>query len=91
MVVDDVRSLVTDHYRFRFPVAIDDEWKTLRRWWLDAHPDSWTSVSFLIDRSGVVRFVHLGGAYAPDSPEYRQMRAWIEELLAEPAKAAAAR
>jgi glutathione peroxidase-family protein len=91
MVVDDVRSLVTDHYRFRFPVAIDDKWKTLKRWWLDAHPDSWTSVSFLVDRSGVVRFVHLGGAYAPDSPEYRQMRTWIEELLAEPTPAAAAR
>jgi thiol-disulfide isomerase/thioredoxin len=84
LVVDDVRSLVTDHYRFRFPVAIDDDWKTLKRWWLDAHPRSWTSMSFLVDRGGTVRYVHLGGEYATDSADYRQMKAWIEELLAEP-------
>jgi hypothetical protein len=85
MVVDEVRSLALDHYKFRFPVAIDDEWTTLKRWWLGAHPDSWTSVSFLVDRRGVVRFVHLGGEYPPDSADYLQMKRWIEELLAEPA------
>lgn len=85
LVVDDVRSLVSDHYRFRFPVAIDDDWKTLKTWWLDAHPKSWTSMSFLVDRAGTVRYVHLGGEYPPDSADYRQMKAWIEELLAEPA------
>jgi peroxiredoxin len=84
MVTDEVRSLVVDHYRFRFPVAIDEEWATLKQWWLDAHPDSWTSVSFLVDRRGVVRFMHLGGEYAPGSADYQQMRRWIEELLAEP-------
>jgi len=83
LVVDDVRKLVTEHYRFRFPVAIDDDWHTLEQWWLDAHPDSWTSVSFLIDRRGTVRFMHLGGAYAPGSGDYLQMRRWIEQLLAE--------
>jgi hypothetical protein len=40
-------------------------------------------VSFLLDRRGVVRFAHLGGKYAPGSDDYRQMRRWIEELLAE--------
>lgn len=85
MVVDEVRSLALDHYKFRFPVAIDDDWTTLKRWCLGAHPDSWTSVSFLVDRRGVVRFVHLGGEYPPDSADYLQMKRWIEELLAEPA------
>jgi len=83
LVVDDVRSLVRDHYGFRFPVAIDDNWQTLKTWWLDEHPRGWTSLSFLIDRHGVVRFIHLGGEYPPDSADYRQMRRWIEELLAE--------
>jgi peroxiredoxin len=85
LVEADVRSLVTDHYRFRFPVAIDDDWRTLKTWWLDDHPKSWTSMSFLVDRAGTVRYVHLGGEYAPDSADYRQMKGWIEELLAEPA------
>lgn len=84
LVVDDVRKLALEHYGFRFPIAIDDDWKTLKRWWLDAHPDSWTSMSFLVDRRGTVRFVHLGGEYAPKSDDYAQVRSWIEQLLGEP-------
>ena len=85
MVEEDVRELVLDHYKFKFPVAIDEGWKTLKSWWLTAHPDSWTSVSFVIDKKGVVRFMHLGGEYPPDSADYEQMKRWIEELLTEPA------
>lgn len=82
LVDDNVRALV-ERFGFRFPVAIDRDWRTLRRYWLDDHPESWTSVSFVIDRRGVVRFVHTGGAYAPGSDDARVVRAWIEELLAE--------
>lgn len=81
--VAKVRALA-ERFRFRFPVAIDHDWKTLRRWWLDEHP-GWTSVSFLIDRGGTVRYAHTGGAYAPGSADAVQMRAWVEELLREPA------
>lgn len=83
LVAADVEKLVQDHYGFRFPVAIDDDWKTLKRWWLDDHPDSWTSMSFLLDKRGTVRFVHLGGEYAPGSADLAQMRAWIDQLLVE--------
>ncbi len=83
LTVDDVRALA-DRFGFRFPVAIDRDWRTLRRWWLDAH-EGWTSVSFLIDRQGVVRFVHTGGSYPPGSADATQMRRWIDQLLAEPA------
>lgn len=84
LVLADVKTLVNDTYRFRFPVAIDEGWGTLKSWWLNDHPESWTSVSFLIDRAGIVRHAHLGGEYAPGSDDYRQMKAWVEELLAEP-------
>jgi thiol-disulfide isomerase/thioredoxin len=77
-----VRALA-DRFGFRFPVAIDRDWKTLERWWLDDH-EGWTSVSFLIDRKGVVRYVHTGGSYAPGSADAVQMRRWIDQLLAEP-------
>ncbi|MBZ0233444.1 MAG: TlpA family protein disulfide reductase [Deltaproteobacteria bacterium] len=77
-----VRALA-ERFGFRFPVAIDHDWKTLRRWWLDDH-EGWTSISFLVDRKGVVRFVHTGGSYAPDSADALQMRRWIDQLLAEP-------
>lgn len=84
MVVDEVKKLARDHYKFEFPVAIDDDWKTLKTWWLNDHPKSWTSVSFLVDRAGTVRYVHLGGEYPPGSEDYAQMKAWIDELVAEP-------
>ena len=43
-------------FGFQFPVAIDPNWQTLHRWWLDRGDNAWTSVSFLIDRKdrGVV-------------------------------------
>ena len=77
-----VRALA-ERFHFRFPIAIDHDWKTLRAWWLDDHP-SWTSVSFLIDRRGVVLYVHTGGSFAPGSDDAAQMRRWIDALLAEP-------
>ena len=86
--VDDVRKTV-DSYGFRFPVAVDDGWKALRRLWLDRADTGWTSASLLLDRSGVVRHVHPGGVFAKDSPDpqarsdYEAMRAAIEKLIEE--------
>lgn len=71
------------HFGYQFPVAIDKDWTTLRRWWLDGHDRSYTSVSFLIDKAGVVRRVHLGGLIAPEGDEINAIRADIERLLAE--------
>jgi thiol-disulfide isomerase/thioredoxin len=68
---------------FRFPVAVDPGWKTLRRWWLEGTDRRWTSVSFLIDRKGVVRHVHPGGQYAKGDRDYDALKTKIEELLKE--------
>jgi len=72
------------HFGYDFPVAIDKDWTTLRRWWLDGHDRSFTSVSFLIDKAGVVRRVHLGGKIAPEGEEIDAITADIERLLAQP-------
>ena len=80
--LETVRGYV-EHYQFRFPVAVDSDWKTLKRWWLDGHERTWTSVSFLIDRRGVIRHVHPGGKLGPDTDDFRAMRAKIEALLAD--------
>jgi peroxiredoxin len=53
---------------FNGPLAVDERWSTLNRWWLANHPErNWTSVSFLIDRDGIVRWAHGGGEYHPSS------------------------
>jgi thiol-disulfide isomerase/thioredoxin len=59
---------------FSGPLALDQDWKTLNRYWLDGDPDrAWTSVSFLIDRESVIRWVHGGGEYhESDDPMHRR-------------------
>jgi peroxiredoxin len=67
-------------YQFQFPVAIDSGWRTLKRWWLDGHDRAWTSVSFLLDQDGVIRYVHPGGSYTEE--EMKTLTSLIETLLA---------
>jgi len=87
---EEVRGYV-DTYGFRFPVAVDDDWRALRALWLDRVPDAaYTSASLLIDKHGIVRHVHPGGVFARDGADaqarkdYAAMRAAIEMLLEEP-------
>jgi hypothetical protein len=67
---------------FHGPVAVDEKWSTLNRWWLDGHPDrNWTSVSFLLDRDGIVRWAHGGGEYHPSTdPRHASCDASYAEL-----------
>lgn len=78
--------------KFSFPVAIDWNWRqgTLRDWWLEGHERKATSVTFILDKSGVIRFIHPGMEYhdANGSAEHGmcvddmgRIRAVIEGLL----------
>ena len=51
-------------------VATDMLWRTPQRVYLRDHRDAATSVSFILDRSGVVRYVHPGPVFFPsEEPE----------------------
>jgi peroxiredoxin len=85
--VERVREYVAA-YGFEFPVAVDDDWAALRRLWLDRVPGAdFTSSSLLVDREGVVRYVHPGGVYSPAAAEatarrdYDALRSAIERAL----------
>ncbi len=67
---------------FRGPVAADPQWSTLERYWLAGHPErNWTSVSFLIDREGKIRWLHGGGEYHPSTdPRHHRCNAQYREL-----------
>src|SRR5947207_1274770 len=98
MVLDDGHILAAARrLGFGGPIAVDERWSTLDRWWLDGHPErGWTSVSFLIDRDGIVRWVHGGGEYHPSADprharcdlEYRGLERSLTAALARPATAA---
>jgi len=67
---------------FHGPVAIDQNWEMLSRYWLAGNPDrNWTSVSFLIDRDGRIAWVHGGGEYHHSSdPAHARCAAKADEL-----------
>jgi peroxiredoxin len=80
--------------QFLFPVAIDWDWRTgtLKDWWLTGPERPATSVTFLLDRSGIIRFVHPGMEYhdadggeehAMCANDMASIRAAIERLIAE--------
>ena len=59
--IADVQKAVLEK-RFSFPIAVDWTWSALNRWWLFKER-SFTSVSFLVDQRGVIRYVHPGGEF----------------------------
>jgi len=79
--VRTVEKYVKD-YGFRFPIAVDDEWSTLNKFWLDRVPDAdFTSVSFLIDKQGIIRYIHHGGSYSEKDASIIEKK--IQTLLSE--------
>ena len=68
-------------FGYRFPIAVDHDWRTLSAWWLNGGERDYTSVSFLLDREGVVRYVHAGGRLSPTSDEFQQLESLIQQLL----------
>lgn len=85
---------VVDARDFQFPVAIDWEWRTgtLKDWWLTGPDRPATSVTFILDKSGVIQFVHPGMEYHDDNGSEQhamcvndmgRIRAAIERLIAE--------
>jgi len=86
--VSEVRAWIR-RAGWRFDVLLDPEWETLDRWWLDHGRRRATSVSFLVDREGVIRWVHPGPELHPGGPadharcraDYADLRRAIEALL----------
>jgi thiol-disulfide isomerase/thioredoxin len=76
---------------WRFPVGLDVDWKSLNAFWLATGDRSATSASFLLDRRGVIRFVHPGTEFHPGGPpdhqqcrdDYGDVRRAVEALLTE--------
>ena len=73
-------------------VATDLQWETLQRVYLGTDERPSTSVCFLLDGKGVIRYVHPGPAFGPtDDPEkcqlnqdYLNITAAIEAMVSEP-------
>lgn len=83
-----------DAREFAFPIAIDWNWRegTLKDWWLTGVDRPATSVTFILDKAGIIRFIHPGMEYhdpiasdghAMCADDMGRIRATIAQLLAE--------
>ena len=75
--IDNVRKKVKEQ-DFKFPIAVDTDFKTWRAW----DNRYWPSV-YLIDKEGFVRYRWDGELNWKDIPGEKRMRERIEKLLAE--------
>jgi peroxiredoxin len=85
---------VVEARAYEFPVAIDWDWRnnTLKDWWLTGPDRPATSVTFILDKSGVIQFIHPGMEYHEDNgseihsmcaDDMASIKTAIEKLLAE--------
>lgn len=66
---------------FAFPIAQDNDWQTLEAYGVGSTFQAATSISILVGRNGVIRFVHDGGEYHPGGgPAHRECNAAYEAL-----------
>jgi thiol-disulfide isomerase/thioredoxin len=90
-VSDDVIAAAATERGYHGAVAIDPEWTALKTAWMNHDRRAATSASFLVDRQGIIRFVHPGVQYFPsDKPDdveanhdYELLDAAIAALLVE--------
>jgi thiol-disulfide isomerase/thioredoxin len=74
-----------------FPVAVDPDWALVKAWWQDLGGSQWTSVTWVLDRKGRLRWLHPGGEYhaggggahAQCRADDQKLRALLDTLLRE--------
>ena len=90
-VEDEAIRSAAEARGYRGALAADPDWDSLRAIWLDTGERNATSASFLLDRDGVIRYVHPGPEFhASGDPDHAQcnvdfakLRLAVRALLAE--------
>ncbi len=73
---------------FQFPLASDNQWSTVKSFWLSGHNRSYTSASFLLDKQGQICWIHPGGEIRMEYgraklSEFEMLEREIQKLLVE--------
>lgn len=80
-VASDVLVKRAEEFGYHGVVAEDRDWSELRKAYLDLRPREATSVSFLVDQKGVIRFLHPGPVlFESDDPKNAQENSDFELL-----------
>jgi thiol-disulfide isomerase/thioredoxin len=86
-------AAIAEQMGLTFPIGLDRTWRTLDAWWLSHRSRAATSATFVLDRRGIIRWIHPGPEFHPGGPEdhaqcradYARLRETITALLDEDA------
>lgn len=77
--IDEVKAQAAA-WHMSFPIAVDNEWKTVKRMWMYKERPM-TSATILIGTDGRILWVHPGGTIESNSQAAKQLDAAIESAL----------
>ncbi len=80
-VADSANSL-----DYKFPVALDNSWNTISRFWIHSSSRNYSSASFLIDKDGTIVWGHDLGRLEKGSPAALSLHTAIAKLIPTKAK-----
>jgi peroxiredoxin len=68
---------------FKFPIAIDNSWNTIGKFWIHSAQRNYSSASFLIDKNGTIVWGHDLGRLETKTSAALSLEGAIDKLLAE--------
>jgi peroxiredoxin len=80
--VEDVSKAASD-LGYKFPIAIDNSWSTIEKFWIHSTARAYSSASFLINKNGTIVWGHDLGRLEKDTPAAVSLHAAIDKLLPE--------
>jgi peroxiredoxin len=80
--VEEVAKAAAD-LGYKYPIAIDNSWNTIERFWIRSGARDYSSASFLIDKNGIIVWGHDLGRLERDTPASFSLHEEINRLLAE--------
>jgi peroxiredoxin len=70
-----------EELHFKFPLAMDNSWATVNAYWLAKRKRTYTSATFLIDKHGIIRWIHPGGEIIRDDSSQGSAFASLEQTI----------
>jgi peroxiredoxin len=79
--IADVAKAAND-LGYKFPIAIDNSWNTIEKFWIHSSARNYSSASFLIDKNGTIVWGHDLGRLEIGTPAFVSLEEEIDKLVA---------
>lgn len=78
--IEEVASAASS-LNYKFPVALDNSWNTISRFWIHSSARNYSSASFLINKDGTIVWGHDLGRLEKGSPAALSLHTAIRKLI----------